>query len=123
MRRIIAAAAVAVALAACSAPATVPVTVHVANQAGIPLPGTAVTVNHMLSPQQTVPVGTYTTDDTGTVALDLPTNITAQVGLGPDPTWQMPFVAGEGGYELWYMLPQDIPCHIVDPAAPPCPVP
>lgn len=111
-------------LAACGGgdqPQTSTVTVHVSNQAGLPLEGTTVRVQHMLSPQEVADITSATTDTTGTAVLVLPENVTAQIGLGvgdEPPTWQPPFVVATSDFGLWYTFWADINCGVVDPASP-----
>ncbi len=102
-------------------PQTSTVTVHVANQAGLPLGGVAVRAQHMLSPQEVADITSATTDTTGTAVLVLPENVTAQIGLGVEeepPTWQPPFIVTTSDFGLSYTFWADINCGVVDPTSP-----
>ena len=109
-------------------PQTSVVTVHVSNQAGIPVENVTVVSKHLVSAAETPTVASdVMTDADGNAAVTLPENITAQFGLhqgveiiedGLTPTWQTAFVVPSSDVTLWYTYPTDILCGVVDPTSP-----
>ena len=124
MRRL-ALVAVAVVVAGCgstSSPPTSAVTVHVANQAGVPMGGIKVRAQQYVtgSELRDLEPTTVTAAD-GTATLVLPVNVTASIGLSHAPGeehWQQQIAVPPSDVTLSYQYPVPLGCAVVDPTSP-----
>lgn len=123
MRLLLGTAAAALLLAGCtSSPPTSTITLHVANQAGVPLGGVAVRVQQYVTGSEVrdlEPTTVTAADGSATVAL--PVNITASVGLSANPDevrWQQLITVPATDTTLSYQYPVALDCAVVDPTSP-----